>query len=63
MQILEQLRSNLLRRVSLLHKLIDNFALMDMLNAFSATIASSNGDFVRPDITLNGPIAIQQASP
>lgn len=60
MQILEDLRSDLLTKVSMLHKLIDNFALLDMLSAFHGAIQSAGGQYVKPSITSNGPLAIQQ---
>ena len=60
LQLLEQLRTSLLQKLSLLHKLTDNFALLDMLNAFATTIQASGGSFVRPSFTKSGPVAIQQ---
>lgn len=60
MQILEQLKTSLLGKLPLLLKLIDNFALLDMLNAFAMTVTASQGEFVKPSLTANGPLAIQQ---
>ena len=60
LQILERLRSSLLQRMELMHKLIDNFALFDMLSSFGAVLATSNGEFVRPAFTAAGPVAIKQ---
>jgi len=62
LQILHGLRSYILERINLLHKLTDNLALLDMLCAFAAAVAESGGggDFVRPQLTDNGPLAIVQ---
>ena len=54
------MRSYILGRMNLLHKLTDNLALLDMLCALAAAVADSGGavDFVRPQLTEKGPLAI-----
>ena len=59
-QVLDGMRSRILDRVVLLHKLTDNLALLDMLCALAAAVQDGAGEYVRPRCTEGGPIAIVQ---
>ena len=59
-QVLDGVRSRILDRVVLLHKLTDNLALLDMLCALAAAVQDGAGEYVRPRCTEGGPLAIVQ---
>ena len=59
-QVLDGVRSRILDRVVLLHKLTDNLALLDMLCSLAAAVQAGAASYVRPRCTEGGPIAIVQ---
>jgi DNA mismatch repair ATPase MutS len=60
-QVLDQLVSDILRSIHLVHKLVDSIALLDMLAAFPHHVAcGSAGPYSRPQVTSRGPLAIVQ---
>jgi DNA mismatch repair ATPase MutS len=60
-QVLDQLVSDILRSIHLVHKLVDSIALLDMLAAFAHHVACcSAGPYSRPQVTCKGPLAIVQ---
>ena len=60
LQALEGLLHSVLDHISILRKLTDNIALLDMLSAFAGVVKNSEATFVKPKCTLDGPIAIVQ---
>ncbi|EIE21559.1 hypothetical protein COCSUDRAFT_17595 [Coccomyxa subellipsoidea C-169] len=57
-QILEGTVSTACQRLSMMHRLIDSVALLDMLASFALAISQSDGNYVRPQLTEHGPMAI-----
>ena len=60
LQALEGLLQSVLEHISILRKLTDNIALLDMLSAFAGVVKNSEATYVKPKCTLDGPIAIVQ---
>ena len=58
LQILDGVRAKVLSKMDILHTLADNIALLDMLCSFATVAVSSDAQYVRPQCTEDGPIAI-----
>lgn len=56
--IVDELVSTILERMNSLHKLSESLALLDMMFSF-ANLVTLGGEYVRPQITKTGPIAIK----
>lgn len=60
LQALDGLREKILSHMTILHKLADNLALLDMLSSFAWVVRESEHPYVRPRCTKEGPVAIVQ---
>ncbi|CAL8469479.1 g9020 [Coccomyxa elongata] len=59
-QILEGTASSACQYLSMLHRLIDGLALLDMLASFALAIRQADSTYVRPQLTEHGPMAIME---
>ena len=57
-QALEGVLTDVMHHIGVLHKLIDNIALVDMLCSFALLASEGAGAFVRPKVEDSGPLAI-----
>ena len=53
-QVLDELVGTIVRHFCALHKLLDAFALLDLLTGFAAFAAAAEHTYVRPQLTETG---------
>ena len=53
-QVLNELLGTIVRHLGALHKLLDAFALLDLLAGFAAFAAAADGVYVRPQLSETG---------
>ena len=56
-QVLNELLATIVRHLGALHKLLDAFALLDLLAGFAAFTASAEGTYVRPQLSETGELS------
>ena len=59
-QVLDVLVSELSSHMILLQRLVDNVALLDLLQAFAKAVSEAPGSYCRPQLYEEGPLAIVQ---
>ena len=53
-QVLEELLGTVVRHMGALHKLLDAFALLDLLAGFASFATSATGTYIRPQLAETG---------